>query len=133
MSDFSTYVEEQIVNWMVGGTDMPVSHTNVYVALHTADPTNDGTENEVTAGSYTRIETTANGDWDRTGNEFSNAVEIEFPEATEDWGEVSHFTLWDGATDTDNVLAQSSLDSARSIQEGDIALFRIGSLGGSVN
>ena len=86
MSDFSSYTEEQIVNWMVGGEDMPVAHENVYVALHDGDPTNDGTVTEITADSYDRVETTANGDWTRTGNSFENAVEIEFPEATESWG-----------------------------------------------
>jgi len=133
MSNFTTYVEEEIVNWIVGGEDMPVAHTNVYVALHDDDPTNDGTENEVTAESYDRVETTANGDWTRSGNSFENAVEIEFPEAEEEWGNVSHFTIWDGPSDTDNPLGQSALNTARDISEGDAPVFREGSLTGEIN
>lgn len=132
MSDFSSYTEERIVNWMVGGEDMPEAHTNVYVALHDSDPTNDGTENEITADSYDRVETTANGDWTRTDNSFENAVEIEFPEATELWGDVSHFSLWDGPDDTDNPIAQSALESTRTIDEGDAPIFREGNLTGQV-
>lgn len=132
MSDFSSYTEEQIVNWMVGGEDMPVAHTNVYVVLHDGNPTNDGTANEITAGSYDRVETTANGDWTKTGNSFENAVEIEFPEATELWGDVSHFSLWDGPDDTDNAIAQSALENTRTIDEGDTPIFREGNLSGQV-
>ena len=132
MSDFSSYTEEQIVNWMVGGEDMPVAHANVYVALHDGDPTNDGTENEITADSYDRVETTANGDWTREDNSFENAVEIEFPEATELWGDVSHFSLWDGPDDTDNAIAQSVLETTRTIDEGDAPIFREGNLSGQV-
>jgi len=111
---------------------MPEAHTNVYVALHDSDPTNDGTENEITADSYDRVETTANGDWTRTDNSFENAVEIEFPEATELWGDVSHFSLWDGPDDTDNPIAQSALESTRTIDEGDAPIFREGNLTGQV-
>lgn len=132
MSDFSTYTENQIVNWMVGGEDMPTAHTNVYVALHDGDPTNSGTENEITADSYDRVETTANGDWTRTNNFFENAVKIEFPEATESWGDVSHFSLWDGPADTDNAISQSELANTRSIGEGDAPVFREGDLTGHV-
>ena len=134
MSNFTDYVEEQIVNWMVGGEDMPTAHTNVYVSLHTNDPTNSGEENEVTVDSYSRVETTANGDWNRTEGTFENAVDIEFPEAQENWGNISHFALWDAeesATD-DNAIAQSSLQTARDVEEGDVAVFRSGNLTGEV-
>ena len=133
MSDFSSYVEEEIVNWMVGGEDMPLAHSSVYVALHTNNPTNDGTENEITDASYSRVETTANGDWTRTNNEFENAVDVEFPQAEEDWGDISHFSLWDGPSDTDNPLAQSELGTTRTVLSGDVPVFRVGVLTGSVN
>lgn len=133
MSDFTTYVEEEIVKWLVGGEDMPTAHSNIYVSLHTDDPTNDGTENEVTAESYDRAETTADTDWTITGNSFENAVEIAFPEAEESWGNVSHFVIWDGSTDTDNPLGQSALNTSRDISEGDAPVYREGSLTGEVN
>jgi len=133
MSDFSSYSEELVVNWLVGGEDMPEAHSSVYIALHDGDPTNDGTENEITADSYNRAETTANGDWTRDGNQFENAVGIEFDQAEELWGDVSHFSLWDGSTDTDNVIAYSELETTRTVDEGDSPIFREGNLTGEVN
>lgn len=133
MSNFTTYVEEQIVNWIVGGEDMPIAHTNVYVALHIGDPTNDGIENEVNAMGYTRAETSANGDWSRNGNQFENAVDIEFPEAEEEWGDISHFSIWDGPDNTDNPLGQSELNITRNVSEGDAPVFRSGTLTGEIN
>jgi len=133
MSDFTSYLESQIVDWMVGGNDMPSSHSNVYVALHTDDPTNSGENNEVTATSYTRASTSSGTDWTVSDNTFSNLIDVEFPEAEENWGEVTHFTLWDGPDDTDNALAYSVLDRSREITTGDAPVFRDGTLNGSVN
>jgi hypothetical protein len=133
MSDFTTYTEEKIVNWMVGDSDMPLAHSNVYVALHTSDPTNSGENNEVTASSYSRVSTAASTDWDITSNTFENLIDIEFPEAQEDWGSITHFTLWDGPDATDNALAWSALDRDREITTGDAPVFRDGTLNGSVN
>jgi len=133
MSDFTTYTEEQIVNWLVGGSDMPLAHGNIYVALHTSSPTNSGEDNEVTAASYSRVSTEANTDWQIADNTFDNLIDIEFPEAQEDWGDITHFTLWDGPDATDNALAWSALDTSRNIATGDAPVFRDGSLNGSVN
>lgn len=133
MSDFTTYLEGQIVDWMVSGSDMPASHSNIYVALHTSDPTNSGEDNEVTAASYSRVSTVAGTDWGTNGNTFDNLIDIEFPEAQEDWGTVTHFSLWDGSAGTDNALAWSALDRNRDITTGDAPVFRDGTLNGSVN
>jgi len=135
MSDFTDYTETQIVNWLVGGTDMPAAHGSVYVALHTSDPgeTPDGsTEVDASTYTYSRVQTSANGDWTRNGDSFENAVEIEFPEANGSWGTISHFSLWDGSADADNALAKSALDTSRSIQDGDAPVFRVGNLSGEV-
>jgi hypothetical protein len=133
MTDFTDYLEGQIVNWMVSGSDMPASHSNIYVALHTSDPTNSGENNEVSASSYARVSTTAGTDWSVSGNTFSNLIDIEFPEAQEDWGNITHFTLWDGPDATDNALAWSALDRSRDVSTGDAPVFRDGTLNGSVN
>lgn len=132
MSDFTDYTENQIAQWLVGNADMPTSHGNVYVALHTSNPGDDGQGNEVSAGSYSRVQTAAGTDWTINGGEFENAVEITFPEATEDWGTITHFSLWDGSTTSDNALAVSPLVQSRDVGTGDTPLFRAGNLNGSV-
>lgn len=135
MSDFTNYTETQIVDWLVGGTDMPAAHGSVYVALHTADPgeSPDGsTEVDSNTYTYSRFQTSAGSDWILDGDSFENDTEIEFPEADEDWGTVSHFSLWDGSEDSDNPLAKSSLDNSRTVEAGDAPVFRVGNLSGEV-
>lgn len=135
MTDFTDYTENLTVEWLVGGTDFPASHSNVYVGLHTADPTDSGEDNEVTASSYSRASTVAGSDWTINGGTFENNGEIQFPIAQENWGTVSHFTLWDGSPNdgTNNALAVSSLDSSKEIREGDQPVFRDGVLTGQVD
>lgn len=136
MSDFTTYSEEQIVDWLVGGVDVAPAPANIYVALHTSDPgeSPDGTT-EVDSGTYTysRVSTIAGTDWNQPSvDKFENSVEIEFPEASNTWGTISHFSLWDGSADSDNALAKSALDSARTVESGDAPVFRVGNLSGEV-
>jgi hypothetical protein len=132
MSDFTDYTESNIVNWVVGGQSMPSPIDPIYVALHTSDPTDSGQNNEVSASSYSRPSTQAGTDWDTSNNTFTNIVDIEFPEAQEDWGNISHFSLWDSSTGG-NAIAYSELAQARDILSGDAPVFRDGSLNGSVN
>ena len=132
MSDFTDYTENNIVNWMVGGVDMPVSHGNVYVALHTGDPTETGDSNEVSAASYARASTTAGTDWNINGGSFENSSDIGFTDATETWGDISHFSLWDSETGG-NAIAYSNLTTTRTVQDGDAPIFRSQSLTGVVD
>lgn len=132
MSDFTDYTEGQIADWLVGGVDMPVAHGNVYVALHNGNPGDGGGNNEVSAGSYSRVQTAAGTDWTVTGGDFENSVDVKFPEAQESWGTITHFTLWDGSTSSDNALAVSSLVQNRDVNTGDTPVFRGGNLNGSV-
>jgi len=135
MSDFTTYSEEQIVDWLVGGVDVAPAPANIYVALHTSDPgeSPDGST-EVDSGTFTynRVSTSAGSDWTINSDEFENSVEIEFPEASSTWGTVSHFSLWDGSADSDNALAKSALDSSRTVESGDAPVFRVGNLSGEI-
>ena len=134
MSDFTDYIEEQIIDWTFGGSDMPAAHANVYVSLHTADPTNSGEANEVDSGTtnYSRAETTANGDWTRTGNQAENAAEIGFGVADGSWGTITHFSIWD-AESAGNALMSGELDQSKTVEENDEIRFDAGNLTAEVN
>ena len=132
MSDFTDYTEAAIIDWMFGDTAFPATHSTLYVALHTADPTNSGEANEVAAGDYGRAATTANGDWTRTGNSVENANEIAFGIASSNWGTITHFSLWDDET-AGNALAQSPLDASVEIDENDEIRFLAGALTAEAN
>lgn len=104
---------------------MPSAHDDVYVALHNATPGSDAGSNEVTGGNYSRVQTNAGSDWDISGVEFENAVVVEFPEATEPWGTITHFSLWNGPDDSDDAIAVSPIETEMDIITGDVAVFEI--------
>lgn len=137
MTDLVNNVESEFINWVVGGTDVRVAHTSVYVALHTSDPgeTPDGsTEVDASTTNYSRQSTTAGTGWNITGGVGENANLIEFPTATESWGTISHFSLWDGADSTTNPLASDVIrDSSgnattKTVDQDDTISFAAGTL-----
>lgn len=132
MSDFTAYVENQIVDWMSQGVDPATAPASLYVALHTSDPGNspDGST-EVGASDYSRVQTAAGSDWDVAGNAprtFQNASVIEFSTASSNWGTISHATLWDAADSTGNAISVHPVSSPKEIADGDRAEFPAGDL-----
>lgn len=130
MTDLTHYGEEQVLDWFSQGVDL-TAPTNLHVALHTADPGQnpDGTT-EVSAGDYGRVETAAGTDWDVTGNAprtTDNTSEISFGTASNDWGTISHVSLWDAATGG-NCLAAYDLSTSKAIDTDDEAVFAAGDL-----
>lgn len=117
MAAFSDYLENAIVNWF-RGTSFPANPTNLYVAFHTADPTDAGSGAEVSGGSYARVSVTANGtEWSNTSGVLSNVNDINFPDATANWGTVTHVGVWDAAS-AGNLLFHGALTSSLVINNG---------------
>jgi len=132
MADATDYIKNEFVNWLTNGASFDAPPSNIYVALHNGDPGSDASANELTASGYTRYNSSIPGDWNQPATgEFENAVDFVFQEATEEWGQVSHFSLWDGPDGTDNALAQDSLVSSVTITTGDAPVFRDGNLSGT--
>lgn len=138
MADLTDYTEGEFRDWMSQGVAPDTAPDPVYVSLHTSDPgeTPDGST-EVDSGttSYARQTVAAGTGWNSiTGGSgelgFENANDIEFPEATESWGTISHVALWTDAEGgaNENAMASYSLDSTKSIDSGDQAVFRAGDL-----
>lgn len=65
-----------------------------YLALYTSNPGETGAGTEVTGGGYARKPIT----FTITGNQASNTAEIDFGQASADWGIVSHWAIVDAAT-----------------------------------
>ena len=127
MGTFGDYLEDEILDHIFGkGAYTPPT---IYVALSTADPGDDGsTMAEPSAGAYARVQTSGS-DWNTaSGGATSNANAIEFPESTASWGTVTHFALYDAATDG-NFLGYGTLTTARAITAaGIVARFSAGEL-----
>lgn len=93
-----------------------------YVALHDGPPGDNATNNEVALGGYSRQQTTPT-DWSFDGQErVENNVEIIFGPATEEWGEVTHYSLWDSST-AGEAWFVSNLENPRTILQDDRARF----------
>lgn len=70
--------------------------TNLYVALHTADPgeTGDQTSSEITYTSYARVAVArTSGGWTVTGNSTSPVANISFPAGTGGSGTATHASV----------------------------------------
>jgi hypothetical protein len=126
MGSFADYAENKILDHIVGKTafTMPTA----YVGLSTADPKDDGSGlAEPSGGSYARVQT-AGADWAAaSGGANSNANAITFPQATGSWGTVTHFALFDAATNG-NMLGHGQLAVSKTVGSGDTARFAAGEL-----
>jgi hypothetical protein len=132
MPGLSDYLENKLADLCFRGQAF-TAPANLFIALHTADPTDAGTGAEVSGGSYARVSlaaTLANFSGTQgagttaassgTGGQISNNVAITFPAPTANWGTVTHFSIRDLVTGG-NLLVSGALTTARTINSGDAA------------
>jgi len=126
MGSMSNYLENKVLDHIFGKSSY--TPPTIYVGLSTADPLDDGSGlAEPSGGSYARVETAAS-DWSAASDgTISNAGEIAFPQATGDWGTITHFALFDAAT-SGNMLYHGSLTTSKNPTSGDTASFAAGDL-----
>lgn len=119
----SNFLENALINATLRNTSY-TSPTSVFVALHTADPTDAGTGAEVSGGSYARKSAT----FGAPSNGVSvTSADVEFNQATANFGTVTHIAIWDSLT-TGNMLYYTPLDSPKTIETGDIFKISAGNL-----
>jgi len=123
MAEFSNYLEDALINAKLRNTAY-TSPTTVYVSLYTSDPTDADTGTEVSGGSYARTSVT----FDAPSNGVTqNSADVTFPTATASWGTVSHIGVHDAST-SGNLLFHTPLDTAKTIDSGDIFKIETGNL-----
>lgn len=119
MSDLTDLMEDRIINWF-RGTTFPAAPSNIYIALFTAAPTDAGGGTEVTGGAYARQQfVLANPSG---GKPVGNTAQVVFPEATANWGNVTHAAIMDAGTGG-NMLAWSALDAPKTVNTGQRAVY----------
>ena len=123
MSEMSNYLENALINATLRNTSY-TSPATVYVALHTADPTDAGTGAEVSGGSYARTSATFGAPSDGSS---TTTADITFPTATASWGTVTHIGIWDAST-SGNLLYHTPLDTSKAIDSGDVFKILTGNL-----
>lgn len=126
MCSFSNYWESSILNHIFGKSNY--SLTKVYIGLLTNEPNEDGTSiSEPDFPSYARVLTNASS-WDMAfEGSIENISNITFAMACENWGKITHFALFDTASDG-NILAYGSLSPSKNVNSGDIPRFAPGDL-----
>lgn len=123
MAEFSNYLENKILDHVLKNVSY-TSPTTVYVGLFTTDPTDAGTGTEVSGGSYARqvlSVTTA------SGGIVTSSGDVTFPQATANWGTISHIGILDALT-SGNLLMHTALTTSKTIETGDILKVSSGNL-----
>jgi hypothetical protein len=123
MAEMSNFLENALINATLRATTY-TSVATVYVSLWTSDPTDAGSGTEVSGGSYARTAVTFAAP---SNGVTTNSADVTFPTATASWGVVGWIGINDAAT-SGNLLYHSPLDSAKTIDSGDIFKISTGNL-----
>lgn len=131
MSAASDYLELEILDHVLGkGTRDFTSPANLYIGLHTADPTDAGTGTEVSGNAYARTAVTFNAaNQPSTGQTFAdNSATVTFPTANGgNWGTITHIAVWDAST-SGNMLFHGALTASKTVNDGDTFQIQGGNL-----
>jgi hypothetical protein len=108
--------------------------TNLFVALHTADPleAGDQTASEATYTGYARVAVArTSGGWTKSGTaptQVANAAAINFPACTAGSNTVTHFSVGVATSGASKTLYAGLLTASLAISNGITPSFAIGAL-----
>ena len=128
MAELSNYLENKLLDHVLRNESF-TSPTTVYVDLYTSNPGDDNSGTEVSGGSYARQilnVTTA------TGGIVTSSADVTFPQATAQWGTISHIGLLD-ALSSGNLLMHTPLTTSRLVDTGDVIKISTGDLTASLD
>ena len=123
MAEFTDFMENKIIEYMLRNQAYTPPAT-VYVALFTTATTDAGGGTEVSGGSYARQAVTLSA---AAGGASENSADVTFPQATADWGTVTHLALMDALTGG-NMLMHTPLDASKTVNNGDTFKINAGDL-----
>jgi hypothetical protein len=123
MAAMSNYLENALINATLRNTTY-TSPSTVYVGLFLTDPTDAGTGNEVSGGSYARKAMTFGAP---SNGASLNSAAVEFDQATGNWGTIPYFAIFDALT-SGNMLYHGALTASKTIETGDVFKFATSSV-----
>ncbi len=114
MAEMSNYLETKVLDYVLRNT-ADWAPTAVYLALHTADPTDAGSGAEVSGGSYARQACAFDAAHATGGNTANTDAEsfTNMPACT-----VTHVGVWDAAS-SGNLLFYTAVDTSKAVLAGD--------------
>lgn len=130
MAALADYAEDLVLKYLLTDDNTITRPTSWYVALHDDDPTDDGSQNELSGDGYARqvveFDAPSNGATE-------NKDQIVFgPAEGSGWGTVTHVSIWD-AEEGGNCLFQGALSAPVAIGAGDSLVFAAGNLDISID
>lgn len=105
--------------------------TSLYVALHTGDPGEGGTQttNECAYTSYARVAVVrTSGGWTVSGNQVSNTAAITFPAATGGSETATYYSVGHATSGASAIISSGALTAGLAISSGITPAFAIGAL-----
>ncbi|MGE5572922.1 MAG: hypothetical protein ACM3ZU_07900 [Bacteroidota bacterium] len=123
MGAFSDYLEAALLNHVLRNTAYTAPAT-VYLALFTTAPGEAGGGTEVSGGGYARQAISFNAP---SGGTCTNSADVNFPQATADWGTIQGFGIFSAATGG-NLLFYGNFTVAKQVLNGDYFTVPVGQL-----
>lgn len=115
----SNATETDVLNEFFNAVALPWNAiTDLYVALHTADPGEAGnqTTNEATYTSYARVAVARTGvGWTVAGNTAENAALFQFPQCTGGTNTITHVSIGTLASGAGQILYSGALNSSLAV------------------
>lgn len=124
MPGFSDTVENAVLDLMYRGVAF-TPPPGILVALHSADPGENGTDNELTDANYSRQTVTFAA---ASGGSIANSSVVEFGGLTGFAGPVTIHSISYRRSDDGTCISTSTLASPRSLEAGDTYKWSAGNL-----
>ena len=112
--DFSNYLADKLIDDTVRNIPYDTPE-DVFIALYTTDPTKEDVGSEVSEASYNRQEIVMSVPVE---GQSENSAQIDFAEATSNWGLITHIGIRDQAYDG-NLMYFTAIDNPKNILTGD--------------
>lgn len=122
MAAMTDYLEDKVLDHVLGTASFTMPAT-VYIGLFLDEPGDDASGTEVSGDGYAREVITFSASAD---GEASNDAAVNFA-ATGDWGEVTHWALFD-AVSSGNMLIHAPFAVSRTILDADEVTLRVGDI-----
>ena len=117
----SNSAETAILNHIFVGTALPWNgNTNLWIALHTADPGEAGSAitSEATYGGYARVVLTRATDFTVSGNQVSNANLEQFAQCSSGSNTITYASIVDSASGAGNIIIRALLNTPIPVSTG---------------
>lgn len=118
---FSNTAETAVLNYIFVGTNVSWDgNTDLYLALHTADPGEAGSAvtSEAAYGSYARVAVTRATDFTVSGNSVSNANLEQFPQCSSGSESITYASIVTSASGAGTIIVRAALSSPITVSTG---------------